>query len=202
MPVFKRTQALFANNPFNNLSSKHLAFSTRSLSENYHCLIKSNITIMNLTITTLTIILPIVGGIVGYFIKHNIDKKRELLSQVTKERRELYQHFVNLIIEILSGAKSGKKQPDVQLLSKLYEFYKKYVLYASPNVINTFSDYFQYIYFSNDESNAIDHNTYFRKLSRIIKAMRSDLGLSNKELGKDGERIFRALITDFDKIIK
>lgn len=35
-----------------------------------------------------------------------------------------------------------------------------------------------------------------------MKAMRADLGLSNKELGEDGERLFRALITDFDKLIK
>lgn len=157
---------------------------------------------INLIITTLTITLPIIGGIVGYFIKHNIDKKRELLSEVTKERRELYQHFVNLIIDIFSGTKTGKNQPDTQLLLKLFEFYKKYVLYASPEVINYFSDYFQYLYSANGETNTLDHNIHFRKLSKIMKAMRADLGLSNKELGEDGERLFRALITDFDKLIK
>lgn len=35
-----------------------------------------------------------------------------------------------------------------------------------------------------------------------MKAMRADLGLSNKNLGRDGEKIFRALIKDFDTIIK
>jgi hypothetical protein len=156
----------------------------------------------SLIITLLTITLPIIGGAVGYFIKHYIDKKRELLTEVTKERRELYQHFVNLIIDIFSGSKTGKKQPDNQLLSKLFEFYKKYVLYASPEVINYFSDYFQYLYSANGETNTLDHNIHFRKLSKIMKAMRTDLGLSNKDLGEDGEKIFRALITDFDKLIK
>jgi len=33
-----------------------------------------------------------------------------------------------------------------------------------------------------------------------MKAMRKDLGLSNNNLGCDGEKIFRALITDFDKL--
>jgi len=156
-----------------------------------------------ISITTIfTVALPIIGGIVGYFIKHNIDKKRELLTEVTKERRELYQHFVNLIIDIFSATKTGKKQPDTQLLSKLFEFYKKYVLYASPEVINNFSDYFQYLYSANGDTNTLDQNIHFRKLSKIMKAMRTDLGLSNEKLGDDGERLFRALITDFDQLIK
>jgi len=150
----------------------------------------------------LTITLPIIGGTVGYFLKHYIDKKRELSTEVTKERRELYQHFVNLIIDIFSATKTGKKQADSQLLSKLFDFYKKYILYASPEVINNFSDYFQYLYSANGETETLDHKIHFRKLSKIMKAMRADLGLSNKDLGNDGEQIFRALINDFDKLIK
>ena len=157
---------------------------------------------INLIITILTVTLPVIGGIAGYFIKHNIDKKRELLSEVTKERRELYQDFVNLIIDIFSRTKTGKNQTEPQIMSKLFDFYKKYVLYGSPEVINNFSDYFQHLYSSNGESNTHDPNIHFRKLSRIMKAMRTDLGLSNKNLGDDGERLFRALITDFDKLIK
>jgi hypothetical protein len=156
----------------------------------------------NLINTTLSVLPSIIGGLVGYFIKHSIDKKRELQSEVTKERRELYQNFVNLIIDIFCETRTGEKQPDTQLLSKLFEFYKKYVLYASPEVINNFSDYFQYLYSANGETNTLDHKIHFRKLSKIMKAMRTDLGLSNKELGEDGERLFRALITDFDKLIR
>ena len=155
----------------------------------------------NLILTILTITLPLIGGAVGYFIKHYIDKKRELLSEVTRERRDLYQQFINLVIDLFSGVKTGEKQPDNELFTKLFDFYKKYVLYASPEVINYFSDYFQYLYSSDGETNTPDPKVHFRKLSRIMKAMRKDLGLSNKDLGKDGEKIFRALITDFDKQI-
>jgi len=157
---------------------------------------------MNTLVTILTITLPILGGVIGYFVKHNIDKKRELISEVTKERREHYQQFVNIVIDIFSGTKSGKQQADTNQLSKLFEFYKKYVLYASPEVINNFSDYFQYLYTANGENGQLDNNIHFRKLSNVMKAMRADLGLSNKNLGVDGERIFRALLTDFDKLIK
>jgi hypothetical protein len=78
---------------------------------------------------------------------------------------------------------------------------KKYILYASPRVINTFSDYFQYLYSINESSNKTESLVHFKKLSRIMIEMRKDLGLSNKNLGKDGVKLFRALITDFDRIL-
>ena len=152
--------------------------------------------------TLLTILLPIIGAGIGFFIKHIIEKKKDLYSQVTIERRELYQQFINLIIDLFSASKTGKSLPDRLTLNKLYEFYKKYVLYASPGVINSFSDYFQYLYLTNNNDEKSDIILHFRKLSRIMIEMRKDLGLSNKKLGTDGERLFRALITDFDKYIK
>lgn len=153
-----------------------------------------------LIITLLTIVLPLLGAGVGFLLKHNIERQKDLMSEVTKTRRELYQQFVDLIIEIFENSKSGRQQPEKQLMSKLYTFYKKYVLYASPQVINSYADYFQYLY-NHDTSNTMDLAVHFKKLTRILAAMRRDLGLKNNNLGKDGERLFRALITDFDKIM-
>ncbi len=153
-------------------------------------------------IPLLTIILPLIGGGIGFFIKGIIEKRKDLDSQVTKKRRAHYQDFVNIVIDLFCSKKTGKNQPDEQVLVKLFDFYKKYVLYASPEVINSFSDYFQYLYSTNSDSAKMDYKIHFQKLSRILIEMRKDLGLSNKNLGKDGVRIFRALLTDFDEIMK
>lgn len=150
--------------------------------------------------TLLTILLPLIGGGVGYFIKHQLEKKKQLQSKVNNERRELYQQFVDFIIDILKDTKTGNKQNDSDYIDTLYNFYKKYVLYASPQVINTYSDYFQYLYRINEDGNKMDTKTHIQKLTRILKAMRKDLGLTNRKLGKDGENIFKALFNDFDKI--
>ncbi len=156
---------------------------------------------MNQLTTILTIILPLIGAGIGYFFKQGIEKKKELQSEVTKERRELYQQFVNLIIDTIKGTKVNQEQTDSQMIENLYQFYKKYILYASPEVIVDFSEYFQYIYSTSNTSNKPDNKIHFRRLTKIMKAMRKDLGLSNKKLGTDGEVLFRALITDFDKLI-
>lgn len=154
----------------------------------------------NLLFTLLTILLPLLGASVGYLVKHVIEKKKELLSEITRERRQFYQEFVDLVINIFSGAKTDNQFENKDFVENLYNFYKKYVLYASPKVITLFSDYFQYLYKVN-ESGEDNLETHLRKLSKIMQEMRKDLGLSNKELGEDGEIIFRAIIKDFDQII-
>ena len=153
-------------------------------------------------IPILSIILTLIGGGLGFLLKHIIEKRKEVLSQITKERRELYQNFINLVIDLFSGSKTGKSLPDKQVLTKIFEFYKKYIMFASPEVINAFSNYFQYLYSTNSDPSKMDYKIHFQKLSRIMIEMRKDLGLSNRNLGKNGERIFRALITDFDITMK
>ena len=53
---------------------------------------------MNTTqiITLMTILLPLIGAGVGYLIKSKIEKEKELNSELNKQRREIYQNFVNL----------------------------------------------------------------------------------------------------------
>ena len=155
----------------------------------------------NQTITILGLVLPLIGAGIGYFIKDTIDRKKILTSQITEERRELYQQFVNLVIELFSNTKTGKKQPDNKFVNDLYSFYKKYILYASPGVINSFSNYFQYLYtINNDELEKGNHRKHLRLLTKIMTEMRRDLGLKNRGLGQDGIKLLRAMVTDFDKI--
>lgn len=148
-----------------------------------------------------TFVLPLIGAGVGYYIKHLIEKRKELLSEVNKERRELYQKFINLVVDIMKGVKSHNSKQS-KFIADLFEFYKKYILYASPEVINRLSDYFQYLYREDKKDNTEELKFHFRKLTAIMIAMRKDLGLSNKKLGKDGSNLMRALLIDFDSIIK
>ena len=53
-----------------------------------------------------------------------------------------------------------------------------------------------------DNDNADHTAEHIYKLTEVLKQMRNDLGLSNKNLGENGEKLMRALITDFDSVIK
>jgi hypothetical protein len=147
-------------------------------------------------ITLMTITLPLIGAGLGYLIKSQFEKKKELNNELNKQRREIYQSFVNLIIDIFANTKLKKNTSD-QNLKQLFEFYKKYVLFASPNVIKAFSDYFQYLYNPEKEE---ELSLHLSLITRIMFEMRKDIGLENRGLGENGEMLMRALITDFDKI--
>ncbi len=145
-----------------------------------------------------TIILTIIGGGIGYFIKYIIDKKKELQNEVNKERRESYQGFVNLIIDILSP--DNNKKPNH--IKELKDFSKKNILYASPTVVSYFSDYMQFVYSTSEQKMTPEQNaTHFLLLTKVLKEMRKDIGLSNKGLGNNGEVLVRAILKDFDKTI-
>jgi hypothetical protein len=151
-------------------------------------------------ITILSITLPLLGAGIGFLIKYSIEKKKELVNEVTKERRAIYQQYVNLMIGLFANSKTNKKSSTDKMLTDLYEFYKKYVLYASPAVIKAYSDYFQYMY-KQDDNEETDSKKHLQFMTKIMLEMRKDLGLKNKGLGKNGEMLMRALIKDYDSLI-
>ncbi len=149
-------------------------------------------------ITLLSITLPLVGAAIGFLVKYIMEKNKELSSEVTKERRLIYQQYVNLIMDVFANTKGNGKEPN--LVKELYGFYKKYVLYASPNVIKAFSDYFQFLYNNTDVE--VDIKKNIQLLSKIMLEMRKDLGLKNVGLGENGEMLLRAILKDYDAFIK
>ena len=88
-----------------------------------------------------------------------------------------------------------------EMIKKMKDIHKKYILYASPSVIISFSDYFQYLYSTNETTHPVETKKLFIHLSKIMIEMRKDLGLINRKLGKNGELLFRSMFTDYDRII-
>ena len=64
------------------------------------------------------------------------------------------------------------------------------------------ADYMQFLFKMDPKIPLNDLQQQMRLLSRIIKAMRKDLGLSNWGLGKDGENVLKARISDFEMLFK
>jgi hypothetical protein len=146
---------------------------------------------VNQYITFLTIILPLIGAAVGYFVRQYFDKRKELLGEVNIERRIIYQSFINLIITLFEEIEPTNYN---KFRIDLNDFYKKYVLYASPGVISSLSDFIQLI--NQNDKEHVKQN-YFSSLTKIILEMRRDLGLGNKNLGKKGEVILKAIIHNY-----
>ncbi len=153
-------------------------------------------------ITLVTILLPLIGGGIGFLFKRYLDKQKELFNEVAKERRQSYQDFINLIIDIFSADKIGGKTLKTEdHVAKLYQFYKKNILFAPPKIVNAFGDYMQYLYTLEKNEDPKRYQVHILKLTRVMKEMRHDLGLTNTDLGEGGERLMRAMIKDFDQLM-
>ena len=150
-----------------------------------------------MNVTLFSIIASLIGIAIGYFLKFYLEKKKELTNEVNKERRQTYQKFIDLFLDILSKTKNYS---DIQLRKEMYSFYKKNILYASPSVVKAVSIFMQYAYKSENED--LDPKITLMNLARIVKTMITDLGLSNKRLGKNGEELLKALIKDFDSVVR
>jgi hypothetical protein len=146
------------------------------------------------------------SGIVGYWVKYFLDKKAQFSTKNAEIKRKMYQDFVNIVIDFFDHTKQ-QKHNDTQVVKKIFSFYRQYVLYASPEVISSFSELMQYFYKNGDTSEAIkttidDPQAALKKMTNVFKCMRKDIGLSNRGLGDDGEKLLRAIINDYDEMIK
>ncbi len=142
-----------------------------------------------------------VSGLIGYFIKYTLDKKAQFSSENAKIKREMYREYVEFILKFLSdiqeqGTDVTPKQQK-QLIKEMKDFHRKAVLYSSPKVINAYSDMLQNSYRGNNEG----FNTMVL-MTNVFRAMRKDIGLSNRGLRSGAIRLLRPLINDYDTTIR
>lgn len=147
-----------------------------------------------------SLLLAFLVATIGNVIKYWLDSKKDYQNEITKERRDLYQKFVSVFIDVLMSNKRGEELDMGRVVTELGEVYKKYILYASPKVILVYSAFFQYIYIHDNAQVEKDGSLLLKLVTNIMKEMRMDLGLSNKHLGSNGEVLLKALLNDYKSI--
>ncbi len=149
----------------------------------------------------LTLIGIISSGAIGYLIKYFLDKKAQFSSENAQIKREMYQEYVNFILKFLSDLQEQETEvtPNQQkeIVKKMKDFHRKAVLYSSPKVINAYADMLQNSYKGNSDG---FHTMVL--MTNVFRAMRKDIGLSNRRLGSGAIRLMRPLINDYDTTIK
>ena len=138
-------------------------------------------------------LLTIMGAIAGYLVNNSLAKKREIELIVNKEKREAYQDFLDLLIDTLATINKGEEPDQKHLVQVFYNFQKRYLMYASPEVINAFGECWERF------QNQKNPKDVLINMTKLILVFRKDLGLSNKGLGENGERLLKSIVKDYKK---
>lgn len=146
-------------------------------------------------------VLIAIGGGIGYFIRHYLDKQKAFSDENAKIKRDAYKKYVDKL-HALNGI--GKLSTgEVELLRAgfndyLKEFHSTIVLFSSPKVVKQYASFVRYT--DKKHSQAYQYELMLHS-SRLFKAMRKEIGLSNRGLGLDGELLLRDNINDYDATI-
>jgi len=143
------------------------------------------------------------SGVIGYFIKYFLDKKAQFSSHNAQIKRETYQDYVDFVLNFLKNIQEQEtavtEEQKKMLIDNMRKFHNHAVLYASPKVINAYSDMLQNSYHPATNDNSA-HTMVL--MTNIFKEMRKDIGLSNRGLKSGAIRLMRPLINDYDTAVK
>lgn len=118
----------------------------------------------------------VTAGIVVVMITQKQTKIREIEEAHREKKVEIYDKFLTIIIRVLKGANENIKCEPIseqELIELLVEYKREILLWGSPQVIKAQLHY-----------EAVAGNTYlmFHAIDNLYRAIREDIGLSNKGL--------------------
>ncbi len=151
-------------------------------------------------------IIGLIGAVIGYFIRNYLAQRQAYSSDNAVIKRNMYKGFVEALIRTYTTDVKSLQTHELETLQKAFkdasdQFYSTSVLFASPKVVRAYAELMRNIPQNEDEAKKVSPYELVLKASRIYKAMRKDIALSNRGLGRDGEVLMRAKMTDYDKTI-
>ena len=136
--------------------------------------------IMKFNIGTIIQYIQIIATIITPFLLVYIvfitNRKNQLQQQLNDKKREMYEKFTDVLEQAMSIS-NGQHLNKAQLSKKMNEFKKKLVVYSSPESIKAYNKWIM-------EGRNNNMRLSFENVENLIKALRNEIGLSNKGLKK------------------
>lgn len=125
-------------------------------------------------------------------MKYFLDRRSDISVRHAEHKRETYDELIKIFLDAMEGP-----IPQKELKKRTSNAYRTLVLYASPQVLKAYGDQMQYAY-----SQKSDTKVQLIYLARLFKAMRRDLGLNSRLLGRHAEKILRPKFNDYRDYFK
>jgi len=144
-------------------------------------------------------LLMVLGGIIAWFIKSNIEEFRAIEEKLRKERRNIYVQILDPYIRLFADIKV--KGPGEAIKSITSYNYKKTAfelnLFGSDEVVWAYNSLMKHAYKAETTGNQ-DPKEMMRLWGKLLLEIRKSLG--NKKTKLDEFDMLRAMVKDIDKL--
>ncbi|SDT94697.1 hypothetical protein [Halopseudomonas salegens] len=140
---------------------------------NWFSSLNSNLAVGMLTASS-TIIVATITLVLGRFF----ERVKEAEAHLRAQKIEIYDEFLKRFFSLFFNTKNDGEVDDEDLVPFLQEWQRKLVVWGGPKVLSSFVSWKQYL--ASGKSDA--HSVFL--MDEFFRAMRSDIGLSNRGLTK------------------
>ncbi len=144
---------------------------------------------MNLDIKTILSFLALlgIGGIIGAYLNHFLEKKREIERRIIERKEEQYKNFLENLLAFFEGWNDKEKKKKFMI-----DLYTHAPLYASDEVIKLANEFLK-SFKEKDLKHGGKSDMHYRKL---IVAIRNEIKKLNKDKSSLKEEDFKILKLD------
>lgn len=122
------------------------------------------------------------GSALAFVVNNAIQSGRERKARLFENKREAYDKFFEFFFSIFVSQKSGKPLTEKQLAEKFNEFTRNVMTWGSAETVNAVNEYQR----SNLNVDPSDLKALFSTTEKLLRALRRDLGHSDRSLSKFG----------------
>ena len=103
---------------------------------------------------------------------------REIKSRQFSDKKQSYQKFFDLMIDVLSAERTGRIIPQAEMLERTQSFVKDLMIWGSPETINQYNSYVR------DSLNLAQSGDpgVFTSMEALMRSLRRDLGHDDRKL--------------------
>ncbi|WP_291870704.1 hypothetical protein [Maribacter sp.] len=117
-------------------------------------------------------------------VQHQKDKIRNVESQLSDKKYQMYSELIYILFDITNGEKVGKKVSQRDLLKRILAIKRDMFIYAPDEIFKKFTKWTLEI--NKVENSMSQFKTYFE----LMKLVRKDMGQKNTKLDLDDFMLF------------
>ena len=121
-------------------------------------------------------LLGLFGVTLAAIFSHYFSQKREISSRQFTQKAKAYENIFNFVVEVVGKSDSGDQMNELEIGERSRSIRKDIMVWASDDVIKAWSDYEMAIGKYGKNTNV------FKYMDLIFRALRKDLGHSDKKL--------------------